>query len=229
MVCTGKWLRVARLSFINVRPELILPVATRHPNLVNLFTPLKIRDITLRNRIAVSPMCQYSCDDGFATDWHLVHLGSRAVGGAGLVMAEATAVTARGRITPGDLGIYHDQHIEMLSRIAAFVKQHGAVPGIQIAHAGRKGSCYAPWENNGAPIPLDAGGWVTEAPSALAFREGEPVPEALTKAGIDAAVKAFTAGGAAGVDGGFRGAGDPRRAWLSGERVHVATLQPAPR
>src|ERR1700688_4419708 len=99
---------------------------------VSLFTPLKIREITLRNRIAVSPMCQYSCDDGFATDWHLVHLGSRAVGGAGLVMAEATAVTARGRITPGDLGIYHDRHIETLARAAAFIKQHGAVPGIQI-------------------------------------------------------------------------------------------------
>ena len=203
MVCTGKWLRAARLSFINVRPKLLLPYATRHPNLVNLFTPLKIRDITLRNRIAVSPMCQYSCDDGFATDWHLVHLGSRAVGGAGLVMAEATGVTARGRITPGDLGIYHDQHIEMLSRIAAFIKQHGAVPGIQIAHAGRKGSCYVPWENNGAPIPLDAGGWVTEAPSAVAFREGEPAPEALTKAGIDAVVKAFAAAAQRALTAGF--------------------------
>jgi 2,4-dienoyl-CoA reductase-like NADH-dependent reductase (Old Yellow Enzyme family) len=170
---------------------------------VNLFTPLKIRDITLRNRIAVSPMCQYSCDDGFATDWHLVHLGSRAVGGAGLVMAEATGVTARGRITPGDLGIYHDQHIAMLSRIADFIKQHGAAPGIQIAHAGRKGSCYVPWENNGAPIPLDGGGWVTEAPSAVAFREGEPVPEALTKAGIDVVVKAFGAAAQRALTAGF--------------------------
>jgi len=170
---------------------------------VNLFTPLKIRDITLRNRIAVSPMCQYSCDDGFATDWHLVHLGSRAVGGAGAVMAEATGVTARGRITPGDLGIYHDQHIEMLSRIAAFIKQHGAVPGIQIAHAGRKGSCYVPWESNGAPIPIEAGGWVTEAPSALAFREGDPAPEALSKAGIDAVVKAFAAAARRALAAGF--------------------------
>ena len=170
---------------------------------MNLFTPLKIRDITLRNRIAVSPMCQYSCDDGFATDWHLVHLGSRAVGGAGLVMAEATGVTARGRITPGDLGIYHDQHIEMLARIAAFIKQHGAAPAIQIAHAGRKGSCYVPWENNGAPIPLAARGWMTEAPSALAFRDGEPVPEALDKAGIDAAVKAFAAAAGRALAAGF--------------------------
>ena len=203
MVCAGKWLRAARLSFINVQPRLLLRHARRHPNLVNLFTPLKIRNITLRNRIAVSPMCQYSCEDGFATDWHLVHLGSRAVGGAGLVMAEATGVTARGRITPGDLGIYHDQHIEMLSRIAAFLKQYGAVPGIQIAHAGRKGSCYVPWENNGAPIPLDAGGWMTEAPSVLPFRDGEPAPEALTNAGIDAVVKAFAAAAQRALTAGF--------------------------
>jgi 2,4-dienoyl-CoA reductase-like NADH-dependent reductase (Old Yellow Enzyme family) len=203
MAGAGKWLRTTRLSFINLRPKLLPALAKRHPNLVNLFTPLKIRDITLRNRIAVSPMCQYSCDDGFATDWHLVHLGSRAVGGAGLVMAEATGVTARGRITPGDLGIYHDQHIAMLSRIADFIKQHGAAPGIQIAHAGRKGSCYVPWENNGAPIPLDGGGWVTEAPSAVAFREGEPVPEALTKAGIDAVVKAFGAAAQRALTAGF--------------------------
>src|SRR5579862_3873970 len=108
----------------------------------HLFEPLTLRSVTLRNRIAVSPMCQYSCIDGFATDWHLVHLGSRAVGGAGLVMVEATAVEARGRISPGDHGIYLDQHIPMLQRIAAFIKQQGAVPGIQIAHDGRKASCY---------------------------------------------------------------------------------------
>jgi 2,4-dienoyl-CoA reductase-like NADH-dependent reductase (Old Yellow Enzyme family) len=203
MVGARKWLRPKRLSFINVRLKLILPLATRHPKLVSLFTSLKIRDITLRNRIAVSPMCQYSCDDGFATDWHLVHLGSRAVGGAGLVMAEATAVTARGRITPGDLGIYHDQHVEMLSRIATFIKRHGARPGIQIAHAGRKGSCYVPWKNNGAPIPVEAGGWVTEAPSAIAFREGEPVPDALTKTGIDAVVKSFAAAAGRALAAGF--------------------------
>ncbi len=183
--------------------QLLPEIAARHPNLVSLFTPLKIRHITLRNRIAVSPMCQYSCDDGFATDWHLVHLGSRAVGGAGLVMAEATGVTARGRITPGDLGIYKDQHIEMLGRIAAFIRQHGAAPGIQIAHAGRKGSCYVPWEKNGAPIPVEAGGWLTEAPSAVAFREGEPVPEALDKAGIDGVLKAFAAAAQRALTAGF--------------------------
>src|ERR1022692_2466509 len=119
--------------------------------MANLFSSLKIRSVELKNRIVVSPMCEYSSADGFANDWHLVHLGSRAVGGAGLVVGEATAVEARGRITPGDLGIWKDEHIENLARIAVFVKQHGAVPGIQIAHAGRKGSCHVPW-NGGEPI-----------------------------------------------------------------------------
>src|ERR1700676_381039 len=172
-------------------------------NTPHLFAPFALRGVTLPNRIVVSPMCQYSCSDGFATDWHLVHLGSRAVGGAGLVMAEATGVTARGRITPGDLGIYHDQHIEMLSRIPAFIKQHGAVPGIQIAHAGRKGSCYVPWENNGAPIPVSARAWVTAAPSAIPFREGEPAPAALDKPGIDGIVKSFAAAARRALTAGF--------------------------
>jgi 2,4-dienoyl-CoA reductase-like NADH-dependent reductase (Old Yellow Enzyme family) len=157
----------------------------------NLFSPLAIRGITFRNRIAVSPMCQYSSVDGFASDWHLVHLGSRAVGGAGLVMMEATAVEARGRITPGDHGIWQDDHIAMLTRIASFIKQHGAVPGIQIAHAGRKASCYVPWENNGAPIPAEAGGWQTVAPSAMPFRETDPVPKALHLTEIREIVDAF--------------------------------------
>jgi 2,4-dienoyl-CoA reductase-like NADH-dependent reductase (Old Yellow Enzyme family) len=136
-------------------------------------------------------MCQYSSVDGFASDWHLVHLGSRAVGGAGLVMMEATAVEARGRISPGDHGIWKDDHIAMLTRIAWFIKQQGAVAGIQIAHAGRKASCHVPWENNGAPIPMDAGGWETVAPSAIAFRETDPVPKALDHAGIRDIVDAF--------------------------------------
>src|SRR5512132_1996189 len=106
----------------------------------HLFSPLSLRSLALPNRIAVSPMCQYSSVDGFATDWHLVHLGSRAVGGAALVVVEATAVEARGRISPQDLGIWSDAHVERLSKIAAFLKQHGAVPGIQLAHAGRKAS-----------------------------------------------------------------------------------------
>jgi len=136
-------------------------------------------------------MCQYSSVDGFASDWHLVHLGSRAVGGAGLVMMEATAVEARGRISPGDHGIWKDEHIAILTRIAAFIKQHGAVPGIQIAHAGRKASCHVPWENNGAPIPVAAGGWETVAPSAVPFRESDPIPRALDHNGIRGIVEAF--------------------------------------
>jgi 2,4-dienoyl-CoA reductase-like NADH-dependent reductase (Old Yellow Enzyme family) len=169
----------------------------------HLFTPLTIRDITFKNRIAVSPMCQYSCDDGFATDWHLVHLGSRAVGGAGLVMVEATAVEARGRISPGDHGIWKDEHIAFLTRIAAFLKERGAVPGIQIAHAGRKASCHVPWENNGAPIPVEDGGWETVAPSAIPFRETDPVPRALDRNGIRTIIDAFAAAARRALKAGF--------------------------
>src|SRR3954452_4174987 len=116
----------------------------------HLFETLTIGEVTLRNRIAVSPMCQYSSDDGFANDWHLVHLGSRAVGGAGLVFMEATAVEAKGRISPADMGIWKDEHVHFLKRITAFIKAQGAVPGIQIAHAGRKASTRAPWEGGGS-------------------------------------------------------------------------------
>ena len=158
-----------------------------------LFTPLKLRGITLRNRIAVSPMCQYSSVDGFATDWHLVHLGSRAVGGAGLVMMEATAVTAEGRITYGDHGLWKDEHIAMLSRITSFIKAQGAVAGVQIAHAGRKASCELPWNGGKAIAPDATNGWQIVAPSALSFHEGDPVPHALTKEEIAALTKAFVA------------------------------------
>jgi 2,4-dienoyl-CoA reductase-like NADH-dependent reductase (Old Yellow Enzyme family) len=158
----------------------------------DLFSPLTIRGVTFRNRIAVSPMCEYSCDDGFANDWHLVHLGSRAVGGAGLVIAEATAVEPRGRISPADLGIYRDQHVEMLTRIARFIGEQGAVPGIQLAHAGRKGSTRVPWEG-GAAIPESEGGWQTVAPSPIPFRPGEPAPLELNKSEIGAIVAAFAA------------------------------------
>jgi 2,4-dienoyl-CoA reductase-like NADH-dependent reductase (Old Yellow Enzyme family) len=137
-------------------------------------------------------MCQYSSDDGFANDWHLVHLGSRAVGGAALVFTEATAVEARGRISPSDLGIWKDEHLANLSRIAAFVKSQGAVPGMQLAHAGRKGSTRVPWEG-GAPIPLDHGGWQTIAPSAIPFRPGDPPPTELSQAEIRNIVDAFAA------------------------------------
>jgi 2,4-dienoyl-CoA reductase-like NADH-dependent reductase (Old Yellow Enzyme family) len=134
----------------------------------HLFSPLAIKSITLRNRIGVSPMCMYSSEDGVATDWHLVHLGARATGGAGLVIAEATAVSPEGRITPGDAGIWADKHIEPLARINRFVKSQGAVPGVQIAHAGRKASAARPWEG-GAHLATDASGWQTVAPSAVPF------------------------------------------------------------
>jgi 2,4-dienoyl-CoA reductase-like NADH-dependent reductase (Old Yellow Enzyme family) len=145
----------------------------------HLFEPLTIRGVTFRNRIGVSPMCQYSSEEGFATDWHLVHLGSRAVGGAALVIAEATAVSAIGRISPGDLGIWKDEHVEQLARIAHFVEAQGAVAGIQIAHAGRKASTLRPWDGNGA-IADSAGGWEPVGASAVAFSETYRVPAALT-------------------------------------------------
>lgn len=133
-----------------------------------LFQEFRLKEVVLRNRIAVSPMCQYSSDNGFPSDWHLVHLGSRAIGGAALVVVEATAVTPEGRISPGDSGIYLDDHVEPFARIAGFVKQHGAVPGMQLAHAGRKASASKPWEGN-KHIDSDKGGWDVIAPSAVAF------------------------------------------------------------
>ena len=136
--------------------------------MAHLFSDFRLKDIVLRNRVAVAPMCQYSSDDGFLSDWHLVHLGSRAVGGAGLVMVEATAVSPEGRISPQDAGIYHDQHIERLQQIAGFVRQQGAVPAIQLAHAGRKGSAARPWEGDGH-LSDEQGGWQPIAPSAVAF------------------------------------------------------------
>ena len=148
--------------------------------MAHLFDSLTIKSVTLRNRIGVSPMCQYSSEDGSASDWHLVHLGSRAVGGAGLVIAEATAVSPEGRITPGDAGIWADKHIEPLARITRFVKQHGAVAGIQLAHAGRKASAAVPWKG-GAHLADSAGGWRPVAPSAVAFGgELTKVPHALS-------------------------------------------------
>jgi 2,4-dienoyl-CoA reductase-like NADH-dependent reductase (Old Yellow Enzyme family) len=133
-----------------------------------LFEPLKLRDITFRNRIGISPMCQYSSTNGLANEWHLVHLGSRAVGGAGIVFTEAAAVEARGRISPQDLGIWSDEHVEPLARVTRFVAQHGAVPGIQLAHAGRKASTRRPWDGGGQ-MPESEGGWRAVGPSAVAF------------------------------------------------------------
>lgn len=148
-------------------------------SVTHLFSPLTIHDITLRNRIMLAPMCQYSSTDGLANDWHLVHLGSRAVGGAALVMTEATAVEARGRISPQDLGLWNDQQIEPLARITRFIKQQGAVPAIQLAHAGRKASTRRPWEGQGVVEPKD-GGWPVVAPSTRAFSDTYPQPEALS-------------------------------------------------
>lgn len=158
----------------------------------SLFDALQIRGLQLRNRVFVSPMCQYSSDDGFASDWHLVHLGSRAVGGAGLVLTEATAVTPEGRITPQDLGLWKDEHVEPLARIVRFVRGQGSHAGVQLAHAGRKASTYRPWDGKPGSVPLAEGGWTAAAPSAVAF-EGYAVPEALTEQGIRGVVQAFAA------------------------------------
>ena len=168
-----------------------------------LFDPLPIRGITLPNRIVVSPMCEYSSQDGFANDWHLVHLGSRAVGGAGLVFTEATAVTPEGRISPEDLGIWKDAHIEFLARIVRFLKSQGTVPGMQLAHAGRKGSTYAPWLGNGAISPKD-GGWVPVAPSGVAYSDSYPMPRALSKEEIRGVVDAFAQAARRALEAGFR-------------------------
>ena len=145
-----------------------------------LFEPIEIRKLRIKNRIGVSPMCEYSSEDGFANDWHLVHLGSRAVGGAGLVMTEATAVSPEGRISPGDLGIWKDEHIDFLTRITTFIKDQGAAAGIQLAHAGRKASHEAPWKGGAFIAQNDPRGWKSLAPSAQAFRPGDPLPKALT-------------------------------------------------
>lgn len=157
---------------------------------MHLFSPLNIRGITLRNRIAVSPMCQYSCEDGFATDWHLVHLGSRAVGGAGLVIAEASAVVPEGRISPADLGIWKDEHIAPLARAAAFIKSQGSIAGIQLAHAGRKASTGAPWLG-GAPLDVAHGWTPIFAASPIPFADGYQAPVEMTKVQIASVVKAF--------------------------------------
>jgi 2,4-dienoyl-CoA reductase-like NADH-dependent reductase (Old Yellow Enzyme family) len=169
-----------------------------------LFAPLSLRGVSLRNRVGVSPMCQYSSDEGHATDWHLVHLGQFAVGGAALVFTEATAVTPEGRISPQDLGIWDDAHVPMLARITRFIAAQGAVPGMQLAHAGRKASTQRPWEGQGLVTP-DAGGWSNVmAPSAVAFSPSYPPPQALTLEGIAAVVAAFGAAATRAIVAGFR-------------------------
>lgn len=171
--------------------------------MAKLFTPIEIKNITLRNRIVMSPMCQYSATDGYANDWHLVHLGSRAVGGAGLIIAEATAVSPEGRITPGDLGLWSDDHITGLSRIVRFVHSQGAAAAIQIAHAGRKASCAVPWEG-GKQLDEEHGGWQTVAPSDIPFLEGERKPEQLGSEGIRKVVSDFAAAASRARAAGFK-------------------------
>lgn len=164
--------------------------------MASLFDALVLRGLTLPNRVAVSPMCQYSSREGFASDWHLVHLGSRAVGGAGLVFTEAAAVLPEARISPQDLGIWSDEHVPMLARITRFIRQQGAAAGMQIAHAGRKASTRRPWDGHGA-VPPGEGGWSNVvAPSALPFAEGYARPRELDQDGVARVVKAFA--GAAG-------------------------------
>ena len=168
-----------------------------------LFSPLEIKSIKLKNRITVSPMCQYSSVDGFANDWHLVHLGSRAVGGAGLIISEATAVSTEARISPQDLGIWEDDHIEKLAQITSFISQHGTVPGIQLSHAGRKASTATPWLGRGK-VKAEDGGWQPVAPSAIAFSDSYPMPVALDQEGIDKVILDFTNAAKRALDAGFK-------------------------
>ncbi|MGE3780574.1 MAG: NADH:flavin oxidoreductase/NADH oxidase, partial [Pirellulaceae bacterium] len=168
-----------------------------------LFADFQLKDTVLRNRIAVSPMCQYSSENGFPNDWHFVHLGSRAVGGAGLVMVEATAVSPEGRISPADSGIYLDEHVPPFAHIARFLKEHGAVPGIQLAHAGRKASAQKPWEGD-SHIDSALGGWDTIAPSAIPFGGNLPkVPRAMSVEDIASTQQAFVAAARRALAAGF--------------------------
>ena len=169
----------------------------------HVFSEFRLRGVTFANRIGVSPMCQYSCDDGFANDWHFAHLAARAVGGAGLVFTEAAAVSPEGRISPQDLGVWSDKHFEPLERIARFVKAQGAVPGIQLAHAGRKASVYRPWSGQGS-VPESEGGWRTAAPSPVSFGKGYAAPQELSAEGILALQQAFTTAAKRAYAAGFR-------------------------
>jgi 2,4-dienoyl-CoA reductase-like NADH-dependent reductase (Old Yellow Enzyme family) len=168
----------------------------------HLFEPLQLRDVTFANRIFVSPMCQYSSVDGFSNDWHFVHLASRAVGGAGLVFTEASAVTADGRISPQDLGIWDDAHVYGLARIVHFVHGQGSAAGVQLAHAGRKGSTKRPWDGQGRIAPED-GGWTPVGPTDEPFAGGYPVPRALTLDELPLIVAAFRAAANRALDAGF--------------------------
>jgi len=168
-----------------------------------LFSPLTIKNITLRNRIVMSPMCQYSSKDGFTNDWHMVHLGTRAAGGTGLIITEATAVSPEGRISPGDLGLWNDEHIHGLARIVNFIHSLGAISGIQLAHAGRKASCAVPWEG-GKQLGENHGGWQTVAPCDIPFLSGDRTPVSLNKEGIQKVVSDFKAAAGRARSAGFK-------------------------
>jgi len=168
-----------------------------------LFTPLTIKSVTFKNRIVVSPMCEYSSVDGFANEWHLVHLGSRAVGGAGLIITEATAVSPEGRISAGDLGLWKNAHLDKLKTIVSFIHKHGSVAGVQLAHAGRKASSSVPW-NGGKQVSIENGGWQAVAPGAVPFIEGDKAPEALTAEGIKKVIDDFKAAAARALAAGFK-------------------------
>ncbi|MGB7024456.1 MAG: NADH:flavin oxidoreductase/NADH oxidase [Candidatus Acidiferrales bacterium] len=172
--------------------------------MAHLFEPLTIRGVTLRNRIAVSPMCQYSCAEGLANDWHFVHLGSRAVGGAAMVFCEATAVTPEARISPEDLGIWSDRHVEALARIVHFIHEQGSLAGIQLAHAGRKASTYKTWADAHGQVPESEGGWNdVVAPSAIRFQDDYPQPREMTREEIGGVTKAFASAARRALGAGF--------------------------
>ncbi len=168
-----------------------------------LFSPLTIKSITLKNRLAISPMCQYSAVNGFANDWHLVHLGSRASGGAALIIQEATSVSPEGRISPEDLGLWKDEQIEKMQQINRFIVSQNSVPGIQLAHAGRKASAASPW-NGGRKVAIENGGWNTVAPSAIPFYDTDPVPVALDLDGIQKVIADFKSATKRAVQAGFQ-------------------------
>ena len=176
-----------------------MPIGHAH-----LFSPLTLRDVTFRNRVAVSPMCQYSSQDGFANDWHFAHLSARAVGGAGLILTEAAAVEAKGRISPEDLGIWQDAHIDPLRRITHFLSEQGAVPGVQLAHAGRKASTHRPWDEQRGAVSPEKGGWTPVGPSGQAFTEGYPQPEKLEVREVQAITQSFVGATQRALEAGFK-------------------------
>jgi 2,4-dienoyl-CoA reductase-like NADH-dependent reductase (Old Yellow Enzyme family) len=169
---------------------------------MNLFDPFPQRSLTLRNRLVVSPMCEYSATDGVPNDWHMVHLGSRAVGGAALVIAEASAVSAQGRISPQDTGLWNQAQLQAWQPITRFIKAQGAIAGMQLAHAGRKASTLRPWDGHG-PVPAGQGDWLTVAPSALPFDAGWPAPQALDETGIQSVIADFRAAAQRALAAGF--------------------------